>query len=1091
MSSNTMKRIVVAVVLQTLCASSLAQANPAGSKPWGAPKNWWKSYVRLPANKDGSLPEECVRALEGKPPMDLSRSQSATEIMPSGRDAKELPRNIEASDLVDKAADLLGIVRPPKHIEFVPSAELALLASLGRPALGHWHDGSILAKNAVQAMGVMEFVTPGCPTCRSFFTDGVTPDHQIEIFKHVLGHDSFSYSSMYCQIRQPCDPIAAAEHMYKFMEDAYQRYDADEVSQWYQYLLTLGSAQDYARGSFMPPEAFEKQPFLGSFVSHPSAPTPHELQFTVTNLPESVPAWKKEMVRLFEEMERVKGYIIQTKIINEGWAFFMQDFLAPYLPYNDDHHVIESAILKSAVGPASLSNPYWLGREGWRNLHKRFNSRVYIRDLDQLAKDRAFVKYAETIRQQYNDYDFLRLALDEEWIRKQGLYLYRKAGQGEWDPSLPRPQRPDLNEQKVVVSTDAKDVVAVIATRVADRSRQMPRILLEAESATARNVFSLAHEVVGDIPLDRRTIGPSMYVRSRIWGRAISLKTIASSSWGTASQAQNRSMAIAGFWGPSEPTPLSTRPIRVEVQPDGHAQVFHFSADGTEILDAALTKTVQQTVDAYRADEEGIVHAGLEEAQDKRFSNFVTAMADSATRPAMNLLSHAPSSATAILRYYEMLERRMHNAVMRAVQGKTGSKRVRNGMRIKVLPDIPEFALDRSVIQQLDDQAPAPGQNLQQAPSRIPRTLLELVAQNQDTEFQFSPALRVGGGASALDVGGDGRTPRKGDRFWGKGKDSGDGEGDGDGDGDSDGDGDGDKPGKPKKPGKGEGNSTEIDIPLDLWGEFLREEIELPHLRPKGGQTDITETERDGARQHSRGEILWNRVMPRALTLGRLALKKKGIDPSKVSPQKLMKEGLRYIQPSDWKVHDSAPVPLPDVNAVVVIWMDMTGSMMGKPIEMAKQFMFNLKTLLGTKYKNVTFRYVGFTTVAKEYETETSFFRDFLNGGTDYNCGIEKTREILAEYNPSQWDKFTFGIGDAEDGNGATSSQSLREMAQETQYSAFIQTQIGWNSPDPTFMGTVKELAASDEFFGHAELTPAEESGISVLKQILGKDRKK
>ena len=130
-----------------------------------------------------------------------------------------------------------------------------------------------------------------------------------------------------------------------------------------------------------------------------------------------------------------------------------------------------------------------------------------------------------------------------------------------------------------------------------------------------------------------------------------------------------------------------------------------------------------------------------------------------------------------------------------------------------------------------------------------------------------------------------------------------------------------------------------------------------------------------------------------------MSFERKNIDPKLLNKTDILREGMKFIHESDWVVADREEIPEPEIDAVVAIWMDMTGSMFGEPIKMAKNFMFNLKALLSTKYKNTTFRYIGFADIAKVYEQEEDFFKNFINGGTNYAVGIKKTQEILEEYN--------------------------------------------------------------------------------------------
>lgn len=975
---------------------------------------------------------------------------SVTDIIQSGRDGDVFQINQSAIEKINAALDYLGISRPPHRLEFVPSGELPHLATLGRPAVGHWYDGSLIVTHAKEAMGVLEFVTPGCPTCRSFYSDSTPPEHQIEIFKHVAGHNDFSVNSSFCTIRQPCDMIATAQQLYEWMENAYKLYEFDEVAQWYQYLSSLTHAQDLVRGTFRAPENFIRNSNQ-SFEIHPKNPTPHELQLLVNNLPDELPLWKKEMAVLFEKMNRMFGYIISTKIMNEGWATFLQDFLVPYLSWKGDFDLIESATLKSGVSFPRLSNPYWLGREAWRNLYQRFMSESHVKNLSsQLEKDQKFVHYAHQIMREMGDYDFLKLALDQAWVAKNHLFLYRKAKKEEIDSNLPPSDKPN-QEQKIVVSTSAQDVSTFIAKRYADRSLQFPSVLVENISATGRNVFSLVHEMIENIPLRKDSIAPALFVRTQIWHRSVSLKTMACNLW------TNQSSKRIKFY-----------PIRIEVEPSGKVAVFKIEDPSKEVLDPVLTSDFEKSLNAFQDQIQIGQNDEQEEKKIKRFLPFVTQVADLATHSSVGIVSHNMSSASALLRYYEIIERRVLGSIKKSINQLHSLKKTKTGVKIKVLPDIPELSLDLSV-RRLIDQEKLKSIEFNVDSSNIPSTISGLISENAEN-------LRPLNYNTQIDIGSSPYQPKNRDRFWGDSDSSGS-QGSQDSGEESD-----SEEGEERDP-----EPTEIEVPLEVLSEFLTEEVRLPFLRPKPGSSTLLDTERDGARIRSYGDILWNRLLPKALVKGKISLQKQGLDPELVDRKRWLSEGMKLIHPSDWLVSGVEKVLKPEMNAVIVFWMDMTGSMMGDPIEMAKKFIFNLKLLLSAKYKNLTFRYVGFSNEAVEFPNENQFFKTFIGGGTKYSAGIRKTQEILNEYDSYQWDKYTFGIGDAEDSEPDQSIPQLIELKNSTQFSAFIYTDASEEeAPTQEFLDQVKVLADEDIHFGFVRLTPQLASPIQALRDLLG-----
>jgi uncharacterized sporulation protein YeaH/YhbH (DUF444 family)/spore cortex formation protein SpoVR/YcgB (stage V sporulation) len=1005
-----------------------------------------------------------------------------SEIIPSGRDHDVMPEYKKAADIIfgkNGIAEQLGLALPPHTIEFVPSSELATLASLGRHAVPHWNDGSVIATQAQGAAGVLEFVTPGCPTCRSFYSDTTSPEHQISIMMHVAGHNDFSVHSKYARVRN-ADPTADSLRLAELLEKLYKEYDHDDVSNWYHHLLTLSGAQDMARGTFEHPDTFVQNPYRKSEKRiahsqselennvygnpiHPKHPSPSLLQAYVSNLPQGTPQWKKDVAVLFEKMFRVYGYYTSTKTMNEGWATFMQELIAIHSPWTSSHYSIEFADLLSGVAVPRINNPYWLGREAWRNIYRNFKNDLKNRDLKPMERDRKFVEYAHKLIQQMDDYDFLRFALDEAWVFKYKLYLSRKADWQEWDHSLPRPNDPKLTQQRLILSRDPKRVVDVIARNVGDRTLQIPRVMIKDFNGYGRGVVVLEHDVVNNVPLKRTTMLQSLYVHAQIMQKPVSMITVKSSTWEDGALVQ----PAFRFWPfpfpPQNPT-IEIKPIRIEVNPRGEVQAWD-QVNGKDYLPSPLTPKFQEYVDAFKDDWAMSVNPDLLDTAMKQVfgQQTQTAVANVGHHSVQSALSHAPTAARALLEYSSMVQRRMMLTLENMLNGKLKIKKRANFVRLRVLPLVPEFELDRKVMKALKSQmAPAPVE----------------VTNVSGPQLNKIPATDENSDLGS----GDGK---EGDKYWGPGDEEGQGEGEGeDGEGE-----DGQTPGG-EDGGKGEEQDpSEIDIPIELYGELLSHYIELPNLRPKSGFDELTEDVREGGIQRPFGNELWARIVPKALALGQMALKKKGIDPNTVDKRRILQEGFRLIQPADYVVSDRDVTVIPEINAVVAIWMDMTGSMWGLPTQMAREFLFNLKAILKARYKKVEFRYVGFSDAAKEFE-EDKFFNSFFGGGTNYFTGINKTKEILDTYSPAKWDKFSVGFGDAEDGVDTTKAiEKYKELLATTQYSVFVQSKVYPSQMgNPAFVEPVKQIAADPaNFFGYGELLPGKGAAIEMIKKLFGK----
>ncbi len=977
----------------------------------------------------------------------LEEGPGPLSIVSSGRDADVIGRYKEEFKIASEVAHRLGINVPPHRAELVPSGQLTVLANVGHYPMPHWHDGAKVIQ-AASAGGVLEFVDPGCPTCRSFYQDTTPPDWQRSILFHVLGHNDVAVLSHFNFVRQPLDPMAFSLNLADLISRLYQEVDHDEVALWVQHLLTVIKIQDYVYGSFEDPASWVRstpssnpqtieRDILGqpignlnpySPIVHPKKPTPNVLQFLVENLPPSAPPWKKEVLKLIELTYRVYGSIAQQKILNEGWATFMQWFLPKYTPWRDSRDLVQYGDLLWGVAWPKLDNPYWLGFEAWKCLYRQFLEREEVKVLpSDEERDKAFVRYAHGIIASDSDFDFIFRAFDGQWVFEQKLYLKREVNGNEWDYNLPG-RKPEHNAQFIMTSRSPQKIISWIAKNVADHTRHWPRVQLVNENGMGRGIAVYEHQVFEDIPLEFQSAAKTLFVLSQVHEKPVSLKTL-----GAILTRDSR----RGF------------PIRIEVTPEGKVQVFEIKTkeDGKteEVLQSDLTEKAQDAVTTQKFDLRSSGNDDLAKREDKRFSpQVITQIVDVVLDPALGILHHGPGSAEAVLEYTRMLKERMARAIERALKGEIPVIRTKKGVRIRVLPEIPTFRLDFKVAKLLDS------------------TLTERVESAKPLSKDSS------------DIGqGDGDI---GDKKWGK-KDE-DGQGDGDGDSDE------------GEWGDGANDPSDVEIPLDVWAKLLSDELELPNMRKLVGKSTEVETYRVGAKKHPRGNILWDRTLPAALfhsMMERLSQGKPAIE--NVGPQ--LVEGSKYLTPDDYVVSSTHTTPLPNIKAVVTVVADMSGSMGGLPQALETEFIWNLRLLLLAKYKEVVFRFVGFDTEAHEF-SEEEIFRKTLGGGTLYSAGFRLGGKILDEYPDSQWDKYLVGMGDCQTGDVEETMVLIQEIYPHTRYMTFAATDgYGWGVANQPLAQAAQQFSQQNEWFGFAHLTGEQGSVMAALRKLFGKDREK
>lgn len=200
----------------------------------------------------------------------------------------------------------------------------------------------------------------------------------------------------------------------------------------------------------------------------------------------------------------------------------------------------------------------------------------------------------------------------------------------------------------------------------------------------------------------------------------------------------------------------------------------------------------------------------------------------------------------------------------------------------------------------------------------------------------------------------------------------------------------------------------EVEMSFDDLAEILGEELELPHIQPKGKKVVQNETQ-----------------------------KYKSI--SNVGPQGLRhfkrtyKEALkRYISTDQYDPNDPILVPIkqdmrfrspklttsPQSNAVVIYMMDVSGSMGEEQKKIVRLESFWINTWLKKNYKGLETRFIIHDASAKEVDEDT-FFRTSESGGTLISSAYKKCLEIIEQDYPiNDWNIYTFHFSDGDNWSG-------------------------------------------------------------------------
>jgi uncharacterized sporulation protein YeaH/YhbH (DUF444 family)/spore cortex formation protein SpoVR/YcgB (stage V sporulation) len=1038
-------------------------------------------------------------------------------VVPSGREGEttlaQLQSAIKSFFEPNGLFQRLGISRPYQVIQFLPGGDLNTLGSVNGMPIAHYTDG---AKVSGARSGLLyEIVISGTDEHFSFYRDDNEFYEQLSIAFHALaGHNHFSERSRFPHFRS-ANRIQEAYDLSMYMDQMRTIHGADEVSDWYQKLLSLSWAQDVLNAQYQTPEDLAEKPADPDPRKHKAnfgfQPTANILQAFAGNLPQNMPDWKKQMVQRYERLQRYIPGAIQTKIMNEGYATLMQTLLPKHTEYNnfDQAAIPYCCLLRGVVSP-EIQNPYWLGLEAWRNIYAKFLKRPAIALLTTWEeKDRAFIKYAdEEIIGVMDDRQFLKLGLDANWIEKNNFAITRawteKEVQDQRGNLPPNPnQDPKKNWPFAILSRNADEVVDAIISQVKSFQFQFPRVVLKSlnHEGSGQLLLDVSDQIGREVALDRNSIVQTLWVMSQIMDRPAALESTFEiekidldtyGKWLTP-----EIMEMYRQWLTDEQIyerfgiPFTVEKVRVKVvvAPSGKVDVYRVKRDGSSSpdklplhemfadkrakppteereedirveLEAYLAAFQEQLNLGMQADAEGDAYGKLHII--KSLNAIVDSMASSVS-PHLQL--SVPTIPRAMIEFNNYVSRRMGAALKQAIRGRGSMVRRPNSVKLKVLPDIPYFRFDSKSLNRAADKSPR---------YRLPRSTVATQAMNSFTsETLFRPI-------DLVDVS---PTPGKnGDIIWGPKPKNGNG------------DGQGDEPGG-DEPSEEGGDIQYTDIDLPTYASALEEEVSLPNLRPKQGLDMTREEDISGRAKRINGQPITSAILRNAFRRGFPIKSYANKDEEEDENDKhdgigIIRRGLSKLEKSrDWVVRNYAPVKSPDLNAVVILQMDGSGSM-DRYKKVAKQIQFDLRAILLPKYKNITFRFVVFNDKAYVFDNFEDVMRFKPNGGTRYKTSFQKTIELYKEYPQAKFDRFPVLIGDMDESFGREEEESFTEMKEQSQFTTIFRTNT--YGPNPSWDALTRyfeKQAAEDEFVGYVDVTPPESYAPIIFRQAFKNDK--
>jgi len=275
----------------------------------------------------------------------------------------------------------------------------------------------------------------------------------------------------------------------------------------------------------------------------------------------------------------------------------------------------------------------------------------------------------------------------------------------------------------------------------------------------------------------------------------------------------------------------------------------------------------------------------------------------------------------------------------------------------------------------------------------------------------------------------------------------------------------GDRIGRPQQDSenqRGQGGNEDggvqytLEFRIDDIVDWLWEEMNLPNLEAKAGRAKEDDWTREGwDRRGARSRLDRRRSMKESI-------KRRGVQTAAgAESPSFTDDDLRYRQ--------LAKREQPAMQAVVILLLDVSGSMGERERQISKTFFFWAIQGLRRQYRHLDLVFVAHTSEAWEFE-EDEFFKVTGTGGTVASAGLKKVRQIIDErYSPSQYNVYLFYASDGENfpSDQPQAQAALEDIAGDCNYSGFLEVApLAGNAPDSEIGRLFVDLSRDDDRVG-------------------------
>jgi stage V sporulation protein R len=220
--------------------------------------------------------------------------------------------------------------------------------------------------------------------------------------------------------------------------------------------------------------------------------------------------WEKDLLTIVDEEAKYFISMMETKIMNEGWASYWHHRILESLSIEQGLHLEFIVRHNQVVRPIpGQINPYHLGLKIWEDIHRRWTNPTK----EEIERDGAPTKGGDEklfeVREVERDSSFLRRYLTKDLLREMDIFEYESRGE-------------EYVVSKVADDDGWKQVKETLIKNVGTAS--IPVIKVEdADFGQARTLYLKHYHDGRDLLLEyaEKTIA---YLQ-RLWGREVVLET--------------------------------------------------------------------------------------------------------------------------------------------------------------------------------------------------------------------------------------------------------------------------------------------------------------------------------------------------------------------------------------------------------------------------------------------------------------------------------------------------------------------------------------------------------------------------------------